>query len=502
MRQRAILFARFLFTPPSFRTELIWLLCALIISNIAIELLPQPASYWIEPGTSNYFSFFSTPYRWGIWNIVFLVGYALVTAFILNLLNTRLAFVVWLGLCLYHLAIIPDSFRCTSVFYLPFETPENCSTVYTLAILLSGVFAGFIVWVTAKLSLIPGIQFGDPAFPSDNRWLGNIKRISVSWIGLCTAAVIVTIIAAPKPTWKLIQTTHVPTGRTEAALAYDTERSVAVLFGGTSSWTQGEGWNSINDTWEWNGKDWRQIHPPHSPSPRYAASMAFDEKRGVAVLFGGMQPNVTGQNIFYDDTWEWDGTDWHEISLSKRPPARQDSAMFFDPARGTTVIYGGYYFDKGSQTTVFLDDAWEWDGKNWQQLVFSEPRRNSSFAIVFDPIRQLPLLVDAEGPWLWQDARWIPLGFPDNPPGRWNSQLVFNPASQHIVIFGGFKDKDVFDDTWIYNGQGWEQLVAKTKPPRRNGHSMFYDQTRGTVVLFGGLDGGMFYSDMWELVQP
>ncbi len=69
-------------------------------------------------------------------------------------------------------------------------------------------------------------------------------------------------------------------------------------------------------------------------------------------------------------------------------------------------------------------------------------------------------------------------------------------------MFGGFKDKDVFDDTWLLNSQGWEQLITKTKPPRRNGHNMFYDSTRGTIVLFGGLDGGTFYNDLWELVQP
>jgi len=501
-RLGAIRFAKWLFTPPYFPSELVWLLCALIIGNIALELLPQPAAYWIDPSTSTQFSFFGTPLRWGIWNIVFLISYALVTALILNLLNIKLAFAIWMGLGLYHLAMIPEAFRCSAVFYLPFETPGNCSTVHTIAILLTGIAAGGIVWMAATLHLIPGLATEDLTVTSDGNWLRNLRRISMTWIGLCTLAVVATIAFAPKPVWKPIQTALVPTGRTEAAFAYDTERSVAVLFGGTSSWTQAGGWKSINDTWEWDGKDWRLIQPQHSPAPRYAASMVFDEKRGVTVLFAGMQPDPTGRPIFYDDTWEWDGGDWHEVVPAKRPPARQDAAMFFDPARGTTVIYGGYYFDPESQTTVFLDDAWEWDGKNWQPLVFNELRRNSSAAIVFDPIRQLPLLMDVEGLWSWQDARWIPLSFPDNPPGRWNSQMVFNPDSQRIVMFGGFKDKDVFDDTWIYNGQGWEQLITKTKPPRRNGHNMFYDQTRGTVVLFGGLDGGVFYDDMWELVQP
>lgn len=230
--------------------------------------------------------------------------------------------------------------------------------------------------------------------------------------------------------------------------------------------------------------------------------MAFDEKRGITVLFGGMAPAAYGQALFYNDTWEWNGTDWHEVSASPRPPARQGAVIFFDTTRGTTVIYGGYYVDPQNGSTVFLDDAWEWDGNSWQQLTFEELRRSSSAAAVFDPIRQTPLLMDVEGLWSWQGPRWIPLSFPRNPPGRWGSQLVFNPSSRNIVMFGGFRDKDVFADTWIYDGQRWEQLIPVAKPPRRNGHKMFYDQVRGRVVLFGGLDGGTIYNDTWELVQP
>jgi hypothetical protein len=291
-------------------------------------------------------------------------------------------------------------------------------------------------------------------------------------------------------------------GRTEASLAYDTKRSIAVLFGGTSRWTQTEGWESTNDTWEWNGNDWVQYQPEHSPLPRYSAGIAFDENRGVAVLFGGIGQNPAYQNIFYSDTWEWDGQDWQEVSPSTRPPARQDPSMFFDPLQGTVVMYGGYYIDPATQTSVFLDDAWEWDGETWRQLVFDEPRRNSASAIVYDPIRQLPMLMDAEGLWFWQESSWVQPNFPVSPPSRWGSQMIYNPDIQQIILFGGFKDKDVFDDTWTYDGQSWQQVITKVRPPRRNGHNMFYDQTRERVVLFGGLDGGIFYNDMWELVQP
>ena len=502
IRLGAIRFVKWLFSPPYLPTPLIWLLSALIIGNIALDLLPQPSAYWIDPSTSTYFSFFGTPFRWGIWNIVFLTGYALAAGLVLNLINIKPAFVLWIGFSLYHLGVIPESFRCVAPFYLPFETPANCSATHTVVILLAGIFSGFIVWLAAKLGLISITQREPFISPSDMGWLNNIKRISIGWIGLSILTVLATVAFAPKPVWKPIQSAHIPPGRTEASLSYDPERSVAVLFGGTSSWTQINGWNTIDDTWEWDGTDWNQIDPQHSPSARYAASMAFDEKRGITVLFGGLKPDPAGQNMFYDDTWEWDGKDWNEVVPPIRPPARQDAVMFFEPTRGITVIYGGYYFDSKTQTNVFLDDAWGWDGKNWLELDFTERRRNSSSAIVYDPIRQLPLLMDAEGLWSWQVSGWVPLGFADNPPGRWNGSMVFNPASQQIVMFGGFKDKDLFDDTWLLNKEGWEQLITKTIPPRRNGHSMFYDQTRGTVVLFGGLDGGTFYADMWELVQP
>jgi len=502
MRAGALRLAKWLFSPPYFPKELIGLLTALIISNIAVELLPQPARYWIDPSTSTYLSFFGTPFRWGIWNIVALIGYAGFAALSLNILNVKPGFVIWIGLCLYHLVSITESFRCAPIFYFQFESAGNCAAINTVAILLAGCSWGLLILVVAKMGLIPWTASSGSAFSSNTTWSTNFRNISMVWITLCTFAVVATVAFAPKPVWQPIETLETPPARTEASLAYDSERSVAVLFGGTSSWTQAGGWNSINDTWEWDGSKWAEMNPQHRPSPRYGAVMTFDEKRSVTVLFGGMGPSTTGQIVFYDDTWEWDGQDWQEVFPAERPPTRQDASMFFDPIRGTTVVYGGYYLDLTTQTNVFLDDAWEWDGTMWGQLGFNELRRNSSSPVVFDPLRQLPLLMDVEGLWAWQDDRWIPLSFSVSPPGRWNGQLVFNPGRQQIVLFGGYKDKDVFDDTWVNNEQQWEQLITKIKPPRRNGHNMFYDQTRGRVVLFGGLDGDTFYDDMWELVQP
>lgn len=62
------------------------------------------------------------------------------------------------------------------------------------------------------------------------------------------------------------------------------------------------------ETWTWlPGRDssWRVLKPPCSPPPRWAntfrPAMAYDEWRGVVVLFGGRDRN---------DTWTFDGQTW------------------------------------------------------------------------------------------------------------------------------------------------------------------------------------------------
>jgi hypothetical protein len=175
--------------------------------------------------------------------------------------------------------------------------------------------------------------------------------------------------------------------------------------------------------------------------------------------------------------------------------------MYYDPTRETVILYGGSSYDSETMSNTFFDDVWEWNGSNWEQIPLEQSRRTSSGAIVFDPFRQSPMLMDGEGLWTWQDILWFPLDYSRVPVNRWGSRLTYYPPVQEIVLFGGFEGEQVFDDTWVFDGQDWHQIVSATRPPARNGHVMFFDQTRGTVMLFGGLNGGTVYQDMWELIR-
>ena len=92
-----------------------------------------------------------------------------------------------------------------------------------------------------------------------------------------------------------------------------------VLFGGDIIGT--ETWQSVNDTWIWDGTDWTQATPSTSPPARSNAAMAT--LSGVVVMVGGADFE---EAPVYGDTWEWDGAQWTEREVTG-PGARWGAVM-------------------------------------------------------------------------------------------------------------------------------------------------------------------------------
>jgi hypothetical protein len=80
----------------------------------------------------------------------------------------------------------------------------------------------------------------------------------------------------------------------------DTKRGEIVMFGGIGH----------NDTRVWNGREWKQQNPAHSPAVRSSTGpmpgMAYDGTRNRVVVFGGWEDGVGPLG----DTRTWDGRDW------------------------------------------------------------------------------------------------------------------------------------------------------------------------------------------------
>jgi YVTN family beta-propeller protein/probable HAF family extracellular repeat protein len=130
-----------------------------------------------------------------------------------------------------------------------------------------------------------------------------------------------------------------PEARAAAAMSTDTRRNRVVLHGG---WNRSGGtWWLLNDTWEWDGTQWLRMDVPGSGAPqgRSQPAMVFDEARGVTVLFGG---NLNGPHLsaLRNETYEWNGREWRHRSTTGTPSPRL-TTMVYDPVARRILLFGG-----------------------------------------------------------------------------------------------------------------------------------------------------------------
>jgi hypothetical protein len=234
-------------------------------------------------------------------------------------------------------------------------------------------------------------------------------------------------------TWSLAVTTQRPSGRVDHGLTFDGTR-VILFGGGVPSLSSIQ---IFNDTWAFDGNAWTQLAPTNAPSPRMGAAMAYDSARGRIVLFGGLDALQQ-----YADTWEWDGVGWSQVAPATIPPARSHSEMVFDLARSRVVMFGG--LDSTSFGTV-LQDTWEYDGANWTQVTTStQPPGRTQGAFDYDPVAGHVVLfggfdglfTQLSDAWAFDGTNWssLPLG---NAIDLSGCAHTLDLARLRIVYFGG-----------------------------------------------------------------
>jgi hypothetical protein len=391
--------------------------------------------------------------------------------------------------------------------------------------------------------------------------------------------------------WRRVSTATSPRARGLHAMAYDSSRGVVVLFGGTSG---AGGGTEFGDTWEYDGTDWTAAEPASLPPAMWEVSLVYDSARGVAVLGGGMTGSVpvdtvwefngadwsrspaeppaffTGGRMAYDSrrhvtvlfnwpfTWEYDGTSWSQTFSAVLTMGRADHAMAYDPARGVTVLMGGY----ARHFPAVPADAWEFDDTGWRQTAAPGIENGiAAHAMAYDSDRRVVAAVgrlattidDRIGYWEYDGTRWtggraglnVPtdLGFamaydsdrgvmvvvpgihapaiPGTPttlkpwendgtgwrespvpcpvPGRTGTATIYDSRRRVVVLFGGeLVTGGYASDTWEYDGVSWTKREPLCSPSARSHHAMAYDTDRGIVLLFGGVGAGPAPGETWE----
>jgi hypothetical protein len=310
-------------------------------------------------------------------------------------------------------------------------------------------------------------------------------------------------------TWELTQRTE-PIRRYSPAMVYDAAHADIVLFGG--SICQGGSCFEVDDTWTWDGSRWTQRHPATSPPARILAGMAYDPSTADAVLFGGATCTVSACTAM-NDTWIWDGSDWKQENPPTSPPARYSAAMSFDGH--DVVMFGGCIAscpEVGAGDPAFGamgSDTWTWDGATWTpQTTLTSPSPRGGAAFAYDAALKEAVLFSGAAPqsnnevnppvpddddtWAWNGNAWSQLAPLSSPPGRQGAGIAYDDSRSEIVLFGGYDDGnfefvDSFrQDTWVFDGTTWTPQTSADQPWRTESPGLAYDPNLGASVLVGG----------------
>ena len=296
--------------------------------------------------------------------------------------------------------------------------------------------------------------------------------------------------AVERPDWQ--QLSLVPLDyRLYLAAAHDAIRQTTVVFGGANPDVTG-------DTWEWHDQTWSSLASLAGPTRRLALSTAFDAARREVVLFGGL---VNGTNLA-NDTWVFDGSRWKQRMTTVAPPVRNRGALAYDARRRRTVMFGG--FNGGS-----LDDTWEWDGTAWTELMpATRPSPRTAAAFAYDPSRGLTMMVGGLDPnglipndtWTWDGTTWT-RAMPATTPTGTALALAFDVASARMVLLTNVGSATTW---WEWTGTDWVPDPARNLAAQGDGSVLFYDHGRARLTLLGLRSGNpvrMFElgANGWEL---
>jgi len=275
------------------------------------------------------------------------------------------------------------------------------------------------------------------------------------------------------------QSKNAPCARSGYAMAYDERRGTVVLFGGQDSTS-----TRLGDTWEWKNGNWKQINIP-GPAARINATIGYDAVGKTITLFGGSAAGGA-QN----DLWVYNGKAWSKINTSTAPPARQLANMCFDKSEGQFVLFGGIDVKKNR-----LGDTWMLKNNQWVQLIIAGPAARASHCMVYDAGEQCVYLYGGyiddglKDFWQLKNGAWHEITNSTGPV-RLHTSIVYDRDKKRLLMFGGFNENERTNELWEYANNKWKIIAAlndKIPAPRAEHRGVFIPK-KGFFV-FGGVVG-------------
>ena len=322
---------------------------------------------------------------------------------------------------------------------------------------------------------------------------------------------------ANPPSWQLLNdgTGTAPPARSDAAMAYDSSRDEIVLFGGRGGSTFGDLWifDLGTNTWSQPGT------AGTAPSARYAHGATYDSTNDRFVVFCGRASGEL-QDVHALDL----GTlTWSDISaVGTQPGTRAQFAWAGDATGDHVYLFGG------KRSVYQLGDLWELDltGALATWAILSPA--NSLPAEREDPAACLDaagVLIAGTGFYLkkhlkdvWDfdtsavSPEWVQLALPDVPPNLSQSQGIYDPVANRMLVFSGEVSFGPSSGLWQLDlsaqPPAWSRLTATGTAPRpRVNATMVYDTSGATprILMYGGQLSGArstAAAELWALELP
>jgi hypothetical protein len=247
-------------------------------------------------------------------------------------------------------------------------------------------------------------------------------------------------------------------------MAYDAQSDRMILFlgilepGGSGDYLPG------GETWayDFNANTWTNMEPTGAPPSRqlWGTNMVYDAESDRMVMFGGAD---FVQFEHPRETWayDYDSNSWTKMAPEVSPLGRYYHTMAYDAESDRVIMFGGavrHGGDKYRRTTW----AYDYNADAWEEL---EPA--------------------------------------EVPRGRCSSDMVSDPGSGRIILFGG--DGGVhLNDTWAFQfgTNTWTELEPDGPPSQRAMHALAYNSKAGRIVLFGGGPLGSPLTDETWIYDP
>jgi hypothetical protein len=300
-----------------------------------------------------------------------------------------------------------------------------------------------------------------------------------------------------------------PTARHGCSGVFDPQGDRILLFGGRDAQ------DLCSDLWALSLKGapaWTKLAPAGAPpSPRMFHGAVFDPVRRRMLIIGGEphQPNgVWALSLTHTPTWT-------QLSPVGAPPSSPNChCSVYDASRDRIVVIGGFDGLHPDRTEVW---ALTLAGTPaWSEISTSggTPDGRGAESAIYDPVSDR---IVTFGGWRSReesDETWVLTlaGVPtwsklavtgQRPLGRVYHTAIFDPARNQMVVFGGLAGRSYRGDAWKLSLKGapaWAPLGSTSEPGARNGQTMIYDSRRGRILMFGGssqLSGGL--NTVWEL---